>query len=46
MKTGNEIFENVADFKYFETTLTNQNYINAKVEGFKLKHCYCPWDEE
>jgi hypothetical protein len=42
MKTGSKIFENVADFKYFETTVTYQNYINAKVEGFKLKHCYCP----
>jgi hypothetical protein len=30
-KVGNELFENIALFKYLGTNLTNQNYIPKKI---------------
>jgi hypothetical protein len=31
IKTANKCFENVGKFKYFEITVTNQNYIEKEV---------------
>jgi hypothetical protein len=32
IKIANRTFENVAQFKYFETTLTNQNLIQEEIK--------------
>jgi hypothetical protein len=43
IKIANESFENVATFKYFETTLTNQNGIHDEIKS-RLNSgnaCYC-----
>jgi hypothetical protein len=32
MKIGNTFFENVAQFKYYGTTVTNQNLIQEKIK--------------
>jgi hypothetical protein len=33
MKTGNNSFESVEEFKYFGTTLTNQNSLQEEIKG-------------
>ena len=33
MKTDNSTFERVEDFKYFGTTLKNQNYIQVEIKS-------------
>jgi hypothetical protein len=33
MKTNNSSFERVEEFKYFETTVTNQNSIQVEIKG-------------
>jgi hypothetical protein len=32
IKTGNRLFENVSQFKYFGTTITNQNLIQEEIK--------------
>jgi hypothetical protein len=32
IKTGNRAFENVSPFKYFETTVLNQNLIQEEIK--------------
>jgi hypothetical protein len=34
IKTDNNTFERVEQFKYLGTTLTNQNYIQAEIRAF------------
>jgi hypothetical protein len=36
IKMTNKSFENVAQFKYFETTVTNQNLIQEKIKRLNL----------
>jgi hypothetical protein len=33
IKTANGFFENLAQFKYLEMTVTNQNLIHEEIEG-------------
>jgi hypothetical protein len=37
MKIGNRLFENVAQFKYLGTTITNQNLNQEKIRGDRIR---------
>jgi hypothetical protein len=46
IKTGNNSFERVEQFKYSGTTLTNQNHINEEIKNIDVKECLLSFSEE
>jgi hypothetical protein len=41
IKIANRTFENVAEFKYFGMTVTNQNLIQEEIKGRSISHNAC-----
>jgi hypothetical protein len=46
VKIGNRCFENVVQFRYLGTTITNQNLFRRKLREIELGYCLLPFSPE